>query len=42
MGGKSFSHLSNVGVGTVIREVIFIGIGEKVVELGVYGNKEIE
>ena len=28
MGRKDFSHLSNVGVGTGIHEVICIGIGE--------------
>ena len=42
MGGMGFSHLSNVGVGTVIRKVICIGVGKKLVGLGVCGNKDVE
>ena len=37
MGGKGFSHLSNVGVGTRNSEGISIGVGEKV-----WGNVEVK
>ena len=37
-----FSHLSKVGVGTGIREVIYIGVGDKVVGLRVCGSKEVK
>ena len=40
MDGKGFSHLSNVGVGTGNSEFIRIGVGEKVVGLGICGGKE--
>ena len=42
MGRKGFSHLINVGVGTGNSEFINIGVGEKVVGLGEYGDKEVE
>ena len=37
MGGKGFSHLSNVGVGTRNSEGISIGVGEKV-----WGSVEVK
>ena len=37
MGGKGFSPLSNVGVGTGNSEVVCIGVGEKVEGRG-YAN----
>ena len=41
MGGKGFSHVSNVGVGTGNSEVICIGVGKKFVGLRECGDKEI-
>ena len=42
MGSKGLSHLINVGVRTGYNEVICIGAGEKVVELGKYEGEEVE
>ena len=42
MGSKGFCHLINVGVGTGNSEVIYIGVGEKVVGLSECGGKEVD
>ena len=42
MDSKGLIHLSNVGVETRNNEVIYIGVGEKVVRLGECGGKKIE
>ena len=41
MGSKGLSHLINVRVGTGNSEVISMRVGEMVVGLGEFGNKEV-
>ena len=41
MGGKGFSHLSNIGVRIGNSKVIYIGVREEVLGLEECGGKEV-